>query len=109
VNDKTVLELISEVDEFLELHNQFQDADIDIALSKIVRIISNPDINPVSATTAIIQLQAFASKFYIQANYLKNMAKPKAGSAEYNRKNMLFSISSTLQELVASLKYAARG
>lgn len=109
MNDKTVLELISEVDEFIEMHDMFNDPDMDIALSKIVRIITSPDINPAVATTAIIHLQGLSSKFYIQASYLKNVSKPKAGTDDYNRKNMLFAMSTALDALIAALKYGARG
>lgn len=109
MNDKSVLDLVSEVDEFIDLHKMFDDKDMDMALSKIVRIIANPDINPMAATTAIIHLQGLASKFYIQANYLKNITKPKAGTEEYNKKNMLFAIHQALNDLCAALKYGARG
>lgn len=109
MNEKTVLELISQVDEFMEMHDMFNDSDMDKALSKIVRIVANPDINPAAATTAIIHLQGLSSKFYIQANYLKNISKPKAGELEYSRKNMLFAMSTALDSLISALKYGARG
>jgi hypothetical protein len=108
MTDKTVLELISEVDEFIEMHHMFQDADLDIALSKIVRIITNPDINPAAAVTGIIHLQGLSSKFYIQASYLKNISKPKAGTEDYSRKNMLYAMSTALDQLVAALKYMVK-
>jgi hypothetical protein len=108
MDEKTILELISEVDEFMEMHEQFNDRDLDVALSKIVRIISNPDINPASATTAIIHLQGLSAKFYIQASFLKNVSKPKSGTEDYNRKNMLYAMASALDQLVAALKYAVR-
>ena len=108
MNDTSVLELISQVDEFTEMHKMFDDKDMDMALSKIVRIISNPDINPASATTAIIHLQGLSGKFYIQASYLKNVVKPKAGTDDYNRKNMLYAMATALDQLVAALKYAVR-
>lgn len=108
MNDATVLELVSQVDEFMDLHTMFDDKDMDMALSKIVRIVSNPDINPAAATTAIIHLQGLSSKFYVQASYLKNVSKPKAGTDDYNRKNMLYAMSTALDSLVAALKYAVR-
>jgi hypothetical protein len=107
-NEQTILELISKVDEFMEMHEEFDDRDLDLALSKIVRIISNPDINPSSATTAIIHLQGLSSKFYIQASYMKNVSKPKPGSQEYQKKNMLYAIATALDNLVSALKYAVR-
>lgn len=108
LNEKTVLELISEVDEFLEMHKEFNDGDLDIALSKIVRIIMNPDINPAVATTAIIHLQGLSSKFYIQASYMKNVSKPKPGTQEYQKKNMFYAMNEALNQLINALKYAVR-
>lgn len=108
MSEQSVLELISQVDEFMEMHKEFDDKDMDMALSKVVRIISNPDINPASATTAIIHLQGLSAKFYIQASYLKNVSKPKAGTEGYNRKNMLYAMATALDQLVAALKYAMR-
>jgi hypothetical protein len=107
-NEKTILELISQVDEFLEMHDLFDDKDFDLALSKVVRIISNPDINPASATTAIIHLQGLSSKFYIQASYLKNISKPRPGTKEYQKKNMFYAMATALNDLVAALKYAVK-
>lgn len=106
---ESVIDLVSQVDEFIEISELFDDKDMDTALSKVVRIIANPDINPATATTAIIHLQGLSTKFYIQANYLKNMVKPKAGSEEYTKKNMLFAMSAALDNLIAALKYGARG
>lgn len=108
MNDESILELISKVDEFSEISILFDDRDMDVALSKVVRIIANPDISPSAATTAIIHLQGLASKFYIQANYYKNCSKPKPGSDEYQKKNMLFSMAQALNDLCAALKYGAR-
>lgn len=106
--EKTVLELISEVDEFAGMHELFKDSDLDIALSRIVRLVANPDLNPISAAQAITKLQALASKFRVQAAWLKNVEKPKPGTTEYHRKNMLYSVIEALENLVASLKYLVR-
>jgi hypothetical protein len=108
MDEKTILEYISDVDEFMEMHDQFDDRDLDVALSKIVRIIANPDINPAAATTAIIHLQGLSSKFYIQASYMKNVSKPKPGTEEYQKKNMFYAMATALDTLVAALKYAVR-
>jgi len=108
MDDKSILELISKVDEFVEISDLFDDRDMDIALSKVVRIVSNPDINPASATTAIIHLQALATKFRIQASWLKNCSKPKPGEEDYKKKNMLFSMVEAIEALVNALKYAVR-
>lgn len=107
-DEKTILELISQVDEFLEMHEFFDDTDFDLALSKIVRIIADPSINPASALTGLIQLQGLSSKFYMQASYMKNVSKPKPGTKEYQKKNMFYAMAQTLDQLVAALKYAVK-
>lgn len=108
MSDDSILELVSQVDEFLEISELFNDKDMDMALSKVVRIISDPGISPVAATTAIIHLQGLATKFYIQASYMKNVSKPKAGTEEYHKKNMLFAMATALENLISALKYGAR-
>lgn len=104
-----ILELISKVDEFLEMHEKFEDDDLDAALGKIVKIIMKPDIPPQATVELIVQLQAISSKLYIQASWLKNAVKPKAGSIDYERKNMYYSISQAISDLCAALKYNVRG
>lgn len=106
MENNEIIELISKVDEFIEISELFDnDRDIDVTLSKIVRLIANPDLEPKSAQYAIVHLQALATKFAIQASYFKNMSKPSPGTDEYKRKNMLFSIVQALENLVQALKY----
>ncbi len=107
-SDGSTLEYISKVDEFLELADFMKDPQLEEALDMVVKLQLKPDIPAKAATTLIVQLQAVATKCAIQASYLKNVVAPKAGTEEYKKKGMLYSISEALEQLVASLKYMCR-
>lgn len=106
--DRNILELISTVDEFLEMHKEFKDVDLDFALSVIIKIIGKPDIPQQALVYLIIQLEAIASKLHIVASYLKNVAKPAPGSIDFKKKNMYYSISDAISNLVSALKYGMK-
>jgi hypothetical protein len=107
--EENILELVSQVDEFFSMHEEFKDANLDFALSKIVKIIMKPDIPPQALVTLIIQLEAIAAKLHIVASYYKNVSKPKPDTVEYKKKNMYFSVAEAISSLVAALKYGVRG
>lgn len=109
MSDPAVIELVSRVDSFLSLSDKFVDEDLDMALSRIVKLILKPDIPAQTAVTTIVQLQAIAAKLYIEASYFKNIERPKSGTLDYEKKNMYFSIAEALNELIAALKYSVRG
>lgn len=106
--EMTILELISEVDEFLEMSETFNDDDLDTALGKLVKLTMKPDVPPQAAITLIVQLESIAAKLYIQASYAKNVSKPKVGETAYVKKNMYFSIAEALRNITAALKYAVK-
>lgn len=105
---KSILELVSEVDEFVSISEIFDDEDLDIALGYIVRLIMKPDVPAQSAATLITQIQAISSKMSIIASYYKNVLKPAPGTKEYQKKNLCFTLAESLNNLVAALKYNAR-
>lgn len=109
MTDKSTLDLISEIDEFQRLSGMMEDGELDTALSAIVKLIMKPDIPPQAATQLIIQLQAISSKFAILATFYKNVEPGKAGTQEYKKKNVYFTMHECLNELVAALKYNIRG
>lgn len=106
--EDNILQLISTVDEFMSMHEEFKDDNLDFALSKIVKIILNPDIPPQALTVLIIQLEAIAAKLHIVASYQKNVAKPAAGSVDFKKKNMYYSIADAISSLVQALKYGVK-
>lgn len=109
MSESSTLDIISKVDEFTSLSGVMNDDELDTALSAIVKLIMKPDIPPQAATQLIIQLQAISSKFAILATYYKNVAPGKAGTEEYTKKNVYFTMHECLNELVAALKYNIRG
>jgi len=106
--DKSVLEYISEVDEILEVSKFIGNEQVDQALDTIVKIMHKPDIPPNAAAKLIVQLQAIASMCAIQASVYKNLKAGKAGSREYQLKNLYYSLEKAISELVAALKYLCR-
>lgn len=106
--NKSVLEYISNVDEFIQLSGFMEDEQLDWVLDTVVKLSVKPDIPPKVATQLIVQLQAIASKCSVQAGYYKNVVSPKAGSPEYKKKGMLYTLADALENLVAALKYMCK-
>jgi hypothetical protein len=106
--DKSVVEYISEVDELLEVSKFIHSEQVDQALGTIVKIVSKPDIPPQTAAYMIVKLQAISSICAVQASYYKNLNPGKAGSEEYQRKNMYFSLHEAINELCQALKYLCK-
>lgn len=106
--DKSIFEYISKVDEFIEIAELMKDEQLEFALDSIVKLQIKPDIPPKTAIQLIVQLQAIASKCSVQAGYYKNIVAPKAGSAEYRKKGMLYTLADAIENLVAALKYMCR-
>lgn len=106
--DKSILEYISEVDEILEASQFVGNEQVDHALGTIVKIMHKPDIPPQSAAKLIVQLQAVASMCAVQASVHKNLRHAKAGSRDYQLKNLYYSLEAAISDLVAALKYLCR-
>lgn len=105
MGDKTTIELISEVQEFADLHKFMEDDDVDKALEYVVKLIANPNIPGVAATRAILQLQAISAKCGILASYYTNVNKDREVA---KRKNVYYSMRDAIDKLVDALKYTAR-
>lgn len=107
-DDKSVLEYISEVDELLEASTFIGNGQVDEALGMIVKIMHKPDIPPQAASKLIVQLQSIASMCAIQASVHKNLRQAKAGSKDYQLKNLYYSLEKAISDLVAALKYLCK-
>lgn len=99
----TTLELIQQVDEFNKVSELINDDQLTEALALIVKLMFNPDIPPAKAVDLIVQLEAYAAKFAMLANYYTNFDK-----SDRAKKNLYFSATSAVQRLVDALKYAAK-
>ena len=105
---ESALEIISEIDEMCEVSDFLEDQDIDEAMSLIVRLIMNPDVSPQKAPPLIVKVTALSAKFQVMAATYTNLRKGKAGSDEYKKKNLYYSLADALEKLSNSLKYLVR-
>lgn len=103
--DKTILELVSEIDEFIELSNLVQDPDLDEALSLVVKLRSKPEIPAPVAAPLVVKLQALSAMFKIRA---KTLVITKAGPDAKERKDAFFTLAEQLDELADAVKYLVR-
>lgn len=106
--DSSIYEYISKVDELLKISEFVGSEQVDMALDMLVKVISKPDIPPIVAAKAIVQLQAVSSMCALQASYYKNINPGKAGSKEYTLKNVYFSLAQALADLCQAMKYLCK-
>jgi lipopolysaccharide biosynthesis protein len=107
-DDQTMLELISEITEFNDMHEFMQDEQLDRAMEIVIKLIAKPDVPVSYATRLIVELQALSTKFAMLAAYYATIAKDRAGTANNNKKNIYYSTKEAIDKLVDSLKYAAK-
>jgi hypothetical protein len=108
MSDKSILEYVSEVSEFNHISGIVQDETLDKALGYVVMLTMKPDIPPAKAVPLIIQLQAYGAYFSTKANYYTNIEKGKAGTESNIKKNIYFTMSANMDNIVAALKYTLR-
>lgn len=107
-NRDNVLDLISQITEFNDLHSFMKDDHLDNILAYIVNLIVKPDISPALATKLIVELQAYGAKMSIMATYYSTIRKGPAGSVDNNKKNIYYTVANAIDRVVDSLKYAAK-
>lgn len=105
---ETTLDYISQITEFNDIHEFMNDSDLDEALGIIVKIIMKPDIPSVQAVALIGKLQALSAKFGVLATYYTTIAKGPAGSLNYKKKNVYYTMKDSIDKVVDALKYVAR-
>ena len=106
--NKSIFEYLSRVDELVHVSDFMESRHLDEAMNTIVKLVSKPDIPPQVAAQLIVQLQAISATCAIRAAYYKNFFSPKAGSDEYKKKNMFYTLHEAINEVVAALKYNIR-
>ncbi len=102
------LALVSQIDEFMELHDFMDDDDLDKALSLVVKLITKPEVPSVKAVPLIVQLQAYAAKFSMMASIYTTVKKGPAGSDNAKKKNIYYAAANAIDKLVDELKYSAK-
>lgn len=107
-DQRTPLELISEITEFNDLHNFMNDEALDKVMYIVITLISKPEVAPHAAPKAIVELQALSTKFSLLATYYATLGKDRAGTENNNKKNIYYSTKEAIDKLVDSLKYTAK-
>lgn len=105
--NKSALELISEIHEFIDVSEFMQDDHLDKMLATVVKLIVRAgEVPPQKVPDLIVELQAMSTKFAILASYYANMGK--GGVKEVHKKNMYYTLKETLPKLADALKYQAK-
>ena len=86
-----------------EIADYMQDEELTEALTFIAKLILRPDIPINVATIEIVRLQAIAAKMAFRATWMVNVEK-----GDRAKKNIYFTAATSINELVAALKYIAR-
>lgn len=105
MNDKTPLEIISEIGEFQDIHEFMEDPELDEALAILVQVMVNPNLKPETNQRLIVQLQAYAAKFSMLAAIYSTIKKGPGGSPNNFKKNIYYTTAESLDKLVQALKY----
>ena len=94
---------IDTVNGLAEIADYMQDEELTSALTMVARLIVKPDIPINIATVEIVRLQAIAAKMSFKATWMANVDK-----GDRAKKNIYFTAASSINELVAALKYITR-
>jgi hypothetical protein len=86
-----------------EINEYMEDEDLEHALVMISKLILKPDVPLQIATMEIVRLQAIAAKMSFRATWMANVDK-----GDRPKKNIYFTASSAISDLVAALKYITR-
>ena len=98
--NKTTIEMVNGL---AEIADYMQDEELNTALTMIAKLIVKPDIPINVATLEIVRLQAIAAKMSFRATWMANVDK-----GDRAKKNLYFTAASSINELVAALKYITR-
>lgn len=103
-----VLEYISGIQDFADLHTEVGDEDLQKAIDLALKCIAKPEISHASARKAMIMMQGYAFKFKMQALVYMQIHTGKTGSVENIKKNAYMYASEQCDKLAQTLKYLAR-
>lgn len=103
-----VLNRASGIQDFIDLHAKVDDQDLQNAVNLALQCIANPHVKPATAKAAMLQLQAYAFKFKMQALVYMQIHTGKTGSEQNIKKNAYMYASEQCDKLAQTLKYLAR-
>mgnify|MGYP000533649078 CR=1 FL=1 len=98
--NKTTIDMVNGLSDIAEY---MDDEELTQALTMIAKLILKPDIPINVATLEIVRLQAIAAKMSFKATWMANVDK-----GDRAKKNIYFTAASSINELVAALKYITR-
>lgn len=100
VENKTTIDMVNGLS---EIADYMKDEELTTALTFIAKLIIKPDIPLNVATVEIVRLQAIAAKMAFKATWMTNVDKN-----DRSRKNIYYTASEAINELVSALKYIVR-
>lgn len=103
MSEENPLKQVSDIYEFNETSDFMNDEEVDRALLKIVKILSNPDVAGVRVARHIVECQVLSAYFAIKARYYMGIGKTEPNAAL--KKNTYMTMKEAFHELAASLKY----
>jgi len=98
--NKTTIDMVNGLSEIADF---MDDEELTQALTMVAKLILKPDIPINVATLEIVRLQAIAAKMSFKATWMANVDK-----GDRAKKNIYFTAASSINELVAALKYITR-
>ena len=98
--NKTTIDMVNGLSDIAEY---MDDEELTQALTMIAKLILKPDIPINVATLEFVRLQAIAAKMSFKATWMANVDK-----GDRAKKNIYFTAASSINELVAALKYITR-
>lgn len=102
------LQFVSQIKEFVELHDFMKDDDIVEMLDKAIRCIAEPHMRAETASKLLVQFQAASVKFGALAIVYTTIKKGPAGTEENKKKNIYYSMSDLCDKMAGALKYIVR-
>lgn len=94
---------IDTINGLAEIADYMDDEELTSALTMVAKLIVKPDIPINIATVEIVRLQAIAAKMAFRATWMANVDK-----GDRAKKNLYYTAASSVNELVAALKYITR-
>jgi len=94
---------IDTINGLAEIADYMDDEELTSALTMVAKLIVKPDIPINIATVEIVRLQAIAAKMAFKATWMANVDK-----GDRAKKNLYYTAASSVNELVAALKYITR-
>lgn len=108
MDERSTLQDIQMIDEFVTLNEFLQDDNLDMFLDLIAKLIAKPGMDPGLAVKLIVSLQALSAKYAILASVYTTILRDRSGTENNHKKNIYYSLKEALDRVVDSLKYLAR-